>query len=124
MVDTPSPKYRVNPPAPATDVMVTAATPTASSSFGQYLITMLSPLVSSSNLPKLLSKISGVPSKGIPGVSATSPLSGVTYFNGYILSELGLQFGTSAKPDAQYYVPGSFLTVITDDISLMETPCK
>ena len=33
------------------------------------------------------------------------------YSNGYILSELGMQFGSSTVPDQTYYIPGTLLTV-------------
>lgn len=120
-LQTSSPNVRVRPPAPAADVMVTAATSTAAASFGQYLITKISPLVSKGNLFSLLTKLSGTPSKGVPGISASSALSGVTYFNGYLLSELGLQFGTSSKQDVSYYIPGTFLSASTENYIFMKS---
>ena len=111
-MQTPDIAYRARPPNPAADVMVTAATSSLAASLGSNLITALAPIVNVAYLPQLISKlITGYPALGIPGSAPTDSISGQSYFNGYLLSELGLQFGSSASPDLTYYILSTLLKV-------------
>lgn len=100
-VQTPDPVWRADRPSADNIILVTAATSSLASSLGNLLVNQLVPSLTS--LPWLLPKIAQIGGK--------DSITNETYFDGGVLSELGLQLGTSTVSDSNYYVQQTFFTV-------------
>lgn len=102
LADTPAPRWRFAQPSGATTILVTAATSSLATSLGNLLVNQLVPWLTD---PSILNPV-------LDTIQAVDSITGVDYFNGNVLSQLGFQMGTSYVPDStgNYYIEPSFLT--------------
>mmetsp|Transcript_40231 Transcript_40231/g.119957 ORF Transcript_40231/g.119957 Transcript_40231/m.119957 type:complete len:1026 (-) Transcript_40231:846-3923(-) len=119
---TPEAVYRVDGDKPATTMLTTADSPVLASGIGALLVNQLAPAASS--LLGLLDLIAGNATTGRPGIYETPAGSTDGVFNGYLLSELGMQMGSSVEPLSQNYLETSFQTPNETYVLLPQSACQ
>ncbi|KAG1659570.1 hypothetical protein FOA52_011926 [Chlamydomonas sp. UWO 241] len=117
LTSTPEPEWRVGSDFPATSLLVTAVTSSIASSLGALLVNQLIPAASS--LFGLAGIFLGDEATGRPGLTGAGDKT-----NAYLLSEIGMQLGSSQDPILTYYIESAFTTANQTYVLLPASTCE